>query len=86
MTEYGIMLGLVVGGIIGMQYYVKQRLQGAIQVQADDFASVVGAGAFEPDRTIDSTSTSATSASMSGVRTGTSTLTSSGTSTQTQTK
>jgi len=53
--EYAILFGIVLGAVIAMQGYIRQRIAGTIQVEADNYGTTV----YSPDVTSDSTSTTA---------------------------
>ena len=56
LAEYGIIIGVVIGAVFAMTPYIKTRIQGAIQVQADAYSSAAGGGVYDPDVVQDSTS------------------------------
>ena len=62
--EYAILFGIVLGAVIAMQGYIRQRIAGTIQQEADGYGTVT----YSPDTT--SLSTSTTALTMSDVRTG----------------
>ena len=73
MGEYAILFAIVLGAAIAMQQYVKGRIQGGTAGTATAYSTAAiglgGFGAFEPERTTDSTSDSVLT--MSTARAGT---------------
>ena len=76
-AEYAILFAIVIGAAIAMQQYVKARLQGAVQFQANAYQTANGSGLFEPDR--NSNSTASSGAAMTNVKAGTISSNSNGT-------
>ena len=73
-AEYAVLFAIVIGAAIGIQQYVKTRLQGAVRTYADEYTNAVNTGGaawnrFEPNRL--STSQSGTDTLMNGSQTGT---------------
>jgi len=72
--EYAILFAIVLGAIVAMQNYVRNRIAGSVRAGADNYmtqvsASLPGAAAFAPNRTSDSSSDS--SAKMATAESGT---------------
>jgi len=84
MGEYALLFAIVLGAVIAMQSYVKQRLQGAIAFRADEYLNSAGTdvGTFEPVREV--TSDSETTLTMTTAKAGDVSLTSKSTTTQTK--
>lgn len=63
--EYAILFAIVLGAVIAMQNYVRNRIAGRLQIQADAYSTTT------VDMTRQSDSLAASSAQMSSARTGT---------------
>ena len=73
-AEYAVLFAIVIGAAIGIQQYVKTRLQGAVSTAADAYVNAVNTGnltwnRFEPNRL--STSQQGTDTVMNGSKSGT---------------
>ena len=79
-AEYAILFAIVIGAAIAMQQYVKSRLQGAVQANADNYVNTIGntlglaVAPFEPVRTTTSDSGQIDNLNMATASTGNRTL------------
>ena len=75
MAEYAILFAIVIGAAIAMQQYVKSRLQGAVHGAANAYTAAVTGGninalAFEPARTVNTSSNQSDFLSMTSASAG----------------
>jgi len=69
--EYAILFAIVLGAVIGMQNYIRNRIAGRLQLEADEYAKIDDDTSVTPvalERQSDSLS--ASSASMSSAKQG----------------
>lgn len=62
--EYAVLFALVLGAVIAMQNYVRNRIAGGIRDQADAYQTALGSSTFTPSTSSDQIST--TAANMQG--------------------
>ena len=72
-AEYAVLFAIVIGAAIGIQQYVKVRLQGAVATASDAYVAAINTGnltwnRFEPNRL--SSSQSGANTVMNGSRSG----------------
>lgn len=68
--EYAVLFAVVLGAVIAMQSYVRNRIAGGIQSQADLYSTSVG-GTATPGITTVSSNNATTTATMTDANTGT---------------
>ena len=68
--EYAILFAIVLGGVIAMQNYARNRIAGGIQKSADNYLTAI-TGAAKATITQDSTSDSTQTATMTSAKAGT---------------
>jgi len=56
--EYAVLFALVLGAVIAMQNYVRNRIAGGIRDQADAYQTALNAAPFTPATSSDQISTS----------------------------